>query len=197
MNGLTIANRNHQAEAPARHMVHARARSGFTLLETALATIIVGVGVLSIVAAQQAFHRQNTWSTNAGVAAYLGNELREMTLNLPRHDPVTGTAFWGPEANELSLLDYDDLDDFDGGGNGTIFSAALGNGPINAQREVIPSMPGWAQTITVRNVSPTDITTAGADGSSRMIRVEVVVTFQSPQDASPVEITRVSWVSPY
>ena len=67
----------------------------FTLLETALATIIVGVGVLSIVAAQQAFHIQNAWSTHASIATALGNEIREMTLNLPRHDPVTGQAFWG------------------------------------------------------------------------------------------------------
>ena len=35
------------------------ARGGFTLIETALATVIVGVGVLAIVAAQQAFHKQN------------------------------------------------------------------------------------------------------------------------------------------
>jgi hypothetical protein len=185
-----------QADAPARRSVQTRSRSGFTLIETALATIIVGVGVLSIVAAQQAFHRQNTWSTNAGVAAYLGNEIREMTLNLPRHDPVTGTAFWGPEPNEPGLGDYDDVDDFDGAGNGTIFSAALGNGPINAQRQVITNMPGWAQSVTVRNVSPQDITAAGADGSSKMMRVEVVITYHGPQDNQPVEITRVSWVSP-
>jgi hypothetical protein len=176
--------------------VPAHSRSGFTLIETALATIIVGVGVLSIVAAQQAFHRQNTWSTNAGVAAYLGNEIREMTLNLPRHDPVTGTAFWGPEPNEPGLGDYDDVDDFDGAGNGTIFSAALGNGPINAQRQVITNMPGWAQSVTVRNVNPQDITAAGADGSSKMMRVEVVITNHGPQDNQPVEITRVSWGSP-
>src|SRR5690606_37310641 len=73
------------------------ARLGFTLIETALATIIVGVGVLAIVAAQQAFHKQNAWSTHAAIATYLGNEIREMTLNLPRHDPVTGSAIWGPE----------------------------------------------------------------------------------------------------
>ena len=35
----------------------ARAR-GFTLIETALATIIVGTGVLAIMSAQQAFFKQ-------------------------------------------------------------------------------------------------------------------------------------------
>ena len=98
---------------------------GFTLIETALATIIVGVGVLSIVSAQQAFHSENAWATNASIATRLGNEIREMTLNLPQHDPVTGSLFWGPEANETTVAAYDDLDDFDGTqGNGLIFSAA-------------------------------------------------------------------------
>ena len=39
-------------------------RQGFTLIESALATIIVGVGVLSIVAAQQSFHQKNSWSSH-------------------------------------------------------------------------------------------------------------------------------------
>ena len=91
-----------------------RGPNGFTLIETALATVIVGVGVLSIVAAQQAFHKQNAWSTNASTATRLGNEIREMTFRLPRHDPVTGLILpWGPEDNELWVGDFDDLDDFD------------------------------------------------------------------------------------
>ncbi|MHC5009129.1 MAG: type IV pilus modification PilV family protein [Planctomycetota bacterium] len=71
-----------------------RHRAGFTLIETALATIIVGVGVLAMVSAQAAFHKKNAWSTNASIAMALGNEIREMTWNLPQRDPVTGDAFW-------------------------------------------------------------------------------------------------------
>jgi len=171
-------------------------RRGFTLIETALATIIVGVGVLSIVAAQQAFHKQNFWSTNASIASRLGNEIREMTLNLPQHDPVTGTAFWGPEDNETWLGAFDDLDDFDGDGNGLIFSAELGNGPVNARREIIPNMAGWAQIVTVHNVDPFNITSVKPDASTTMMKVDVVVTYQSPQDQAPVEMTHVSWIAP-
>ena len=173
-----------------------RVRRGFTLIETALATVIVGVGVLAIVSAQAAFHKQNSWSTHASTAARLGNEIREMTLNLPRCDPVTGDSFWGPEANETWVGDYDDLDDFDGAGGGLIFSAEAGNGPINARREIIPNMTGWAQTVKVYNVDPFDITTAQADGSTDMIKVEVVVTYQGPADAEAMEITNVSWIAP-
>ena len=174
----------------------AKPRRGFTLIETALATIIVGVGVLAIVAAQQAFHQQNNWSTHASIALRLGNEIREMTLNLPRHDPVLGTATWGPEPTEAFLDDFDDLDDFDGEGTGFVFSAALGNGPINARREVIANMPGWSQTVRAFNVDPLDITSVQADGSTNRMIVEVTVEFQGPTDDVPQEMTKVSWLAP-
>ncbi len=176
--------------------IPSRRGDGFTLIETALATIIVGVGVLAMVAAQQAFHQQNNWSTHASTAERLGNEVREMTFNLPRHDPVTGQAFWGAEPNEAWVGDFDDLDDFDGDGDGLIFSATLENGPINAQREIIANMDGWAQIVTAYNVDPFNITSAQADGTTDLIIVEVIVTFQGPSDDEPQEMTRVSWIAP-
>ncbi len=172
------------------------APSGFTLIETALATIIVGVGVLAIVSAQAAFHQKNAWSTHVSTATNLGNEIREMTWNLPRRDPVTGEAYWGPEGdNELWVGDFDDLDDFDGDGGGLIFSADLNNGPINARREIIPNMAGWSQTVRVYNVNPFDITEEWADGTSEVMVVEVLVEFQGVNDISPTEMTTVSWVA--
>ena len=42
---------------------------GFTLIETALTTVIIGVGVVAIVEAQQAFMRSNGWSSEAATAA--------------------------------------------------------------------------------------------------------------------------------
>src|SRR5687767_11022426 len=130
--GMTALSRDARFGVPSRDRA-------FTLIETALATIIVGVGVLAMLAAQQAFHKQNAWSTHATIGARLGNEIREMTLSLPRHDPVTGSANWGVETeNEEFVTDFDDLDDFDGAGDGLTFSALSDpiNGPLNARREV-------------------------------------------------------------
>jgi prepilin-type N-terminal cleavage/methylation domain-containing protein len=70
-----------------------RAGRGFTLIETALATVIVGVGVLALLDAQAAFHVSNDWSTHAATGTYLANEIRELTRKLPNHDPVTGLYF--------------------------------------------------------------------------------------------------------
>lgn len=171
-------------------------RRGFTLIETALATIIVGVGVLALVSAQQGFHQQNNWSTHASIALRLGNEIREMTLNLPQHDPVTGAAFWGIEGSEAFLEDFDDLDDFDGEGDGIVFSADEGNGPVNARREIIANMPGWSQTVRVFNVNPLNITETVDDDTSNMMVVEVTVAFRGHGDTVGQVLTKVSWLAP-
>lgn len=173
--------------------------SGFTLLETALAIVIVGTGVLAIMYAQQAFHQQNSWSGKLATGMYLAGEIREMTLYMPKYDPITQNHTWGPESDELYLEDYDDLDDFDGlAGSGVVFSADNGSGPINSMREVIPGLPGWAQRVTVYNVDPMNISAPGneaLDGTTNTIRVEVSVTYQSPSDSNPMEICTMSWLS--
>lgn len=185
------------AARPNMRCTRTRSRRGFTLIETALTTVIIGVGVLAMVSAQQALHRKNSWSSQASIAQRLGNEIREMTLNLPRHDPVTGQAIWGPEAaTEPSFEFYDDVDDFDGAGAGLIFSAELGNGPINARREIIADMDGWAQIVVVENVNPFDITEVVADNSSDMLRVTVTVTYTRPGTDDELVMTTVSWVAP-
>src|SRR5690348_15589393 len=65
---------------------------GFTLLETALAMVIVMVGVLAIVEAQNGFIRSNSWSSQEATATYLANEIRERMRTLPRFDPVTSIS---------------------------------------------------------------------------------------------------------
>jgi hypothetical protein len=158
--------------------------SGFTLIEAALATVIVGVGVLAMVDAQQAFIKTNTWSSHAASGTFLANEIREMTRNLPKHDPVVGLSLddggvltgWGPNAAEFGLEDFDDLDDFDGITFSYVGTAGFEDGdlpgPVNAFREVVPQidaagsivtdggvevpMFGWRQTVIVEKVDPFD-----------------------------------------
>lgn len=172
--------------APCKRTVRVGSR-GFTLIETALATVIIGVGVVAIVEAHQAFMRSNTWSSHAATATFLGNEIRELTMGLPKHDPVTGLRMgpdgvegWGPEPGELVVADFDDLDDFDGitfAFDGTPGFADDDDlpGPIDAFGMVIPeifsdgtvmlgedgnpvAMIGWRQTVRVVKVHPTDPT---------------------------------------
>ena len=57
-----------------------------------MASVIIGTGVLAIISAQEVLLKKNDWSSMTTTATLLGNEIREMTLNLPRHDPVTGLS---------------------------------------------------------------------------------------------------------
>lgn len=149
MSGLTKQSRR----------VRCRSRSnaqGFTLIETSLATLIVGIGVLAMVDAQSSFIVSNQWSSHAASATFLANEIRELTRNLPKHDPVAGITLvddgsgsmvvngWGVNAGEVVVGDFDDIDDFDGITFSYIGTAGLADfdlpGPINSFGEVIPEI---------------------------------------------------------
>lgn len=221
-----------KVRSAARHRRARTARPGFTLIETAMALVIIGVGVVAIVDAQRAFMRSNTWSSQAATATFLAGEIREFMRHRDRHDPVTGLYLdgsdligWGPEVGEVSHLDYDDLDDFDG----VVFGIA-GDfpGPINAYGDVIPHlnpdgsiavhpvtneplpMQGWTQRVEVVKVSPFDTGTPlppehfdppsgtfpGRSVDKFPLMITVIVEYQGPYDTEPQEITRVRWIAP-
>lgn len=189
---------NRQITRSPSHKVRRRRRQGgFTLIEAALTTVIIGTGVLAIVAAQQAYIQKSDWAQRTGTGLLLANELRELTLAMPLHDPITGDAVLGPEANEASVNDYDDLDDFagvvdaGGFGAGTTFDP-----PINALRQEVDNWDGWSQFITVENVMSDNISSTFTQplGTTDLVRVTVTVFYQGPTDAEPMTITTLSWI---
>jgi len=185
---------NPQPPTPRRH----GRRSGFTLIEAALTTVIIGTGVLALLAAQQAYHRKNDWAQRTATGMLLANELRELTLTLPMHDPLTSDENLGPEDNEPTVNDFDDLDDFAGTvnpttgvGTGTVF-----NPPINALRTPIGDMQGWSQDIRVANVLQDNISATFTQplGTTDLMRVTVTILYQSPSMTDPMTVTTLAWV---
>ncbi|HEX8876244.1 MAG TPA: prepilin-type N-terminal cleavage/methylation domain-containing protein [Phycisphaerales bacterium] len=168
-----------------RNRNRSTSRGGFTLLETSLALVIVGVGVLAFVDAQRAFIEQNNWSSRAATGALLANEVRELTRRLPKYDPVIGLSVsgqqvigWGAGAEKVVVRDFNCLTDFDG----KIFGRD-GNmpGPIAAAGTVVPmtdadgvvvldgegetkALEGWQQSVTVEKVDPLNLATVRGDG---------------------------------
>lgn len=206
MNGSGIRTMLNQGESVRR--VRRRARSAFTLLETALATVIIAVGVLALIEAQAAFSSNNDWSTSSATGTYLANELRERMRVLPRHDPVTGLYIdstntlqgWGAETGELGFTDYNDLDDFDGkmfgfGGNfagpvdstGAVISELGPDGTplLDAEDQAI-SLRGWRQRVVVEKVDPQNFNTVRADG---YVRAAVGATPGLNVDQFPLRVT--------
>jgi len=183
-----------------------RSRSGFTLIEAALTMVIVGVGILAMVSAQQAYHQKNDWAQRTGTAQMLANEIRELTLTLPHHDPISGSANLGPESNESTaagpqtdVANYDDLDDF----AGTVTGAGYGSGvtfnpPINGLRLGIDGLDQWSQAVTVENVFPDNLVAGASDiqplGSTDMMRVNVAILYQQAATSPAQTITTMTWV---
>jgi hypothetical protein len=175
-----------------------------------LALVILGVGVLAFIDAQQAFIRQNAWSSHAQTATYLANEVRERMRHVSRHDPVTGLFFegagasavlrgWGVETGEVAIDDLDDVDDFSNlqfgwGGNMP--------GPIDAFGEVLPQldergnpvivggipqpMRGWSQRVVVEKVDPVNFS---AVLDNDFPRPQAGVTPLVPVDRFPLRVT--------
>ncbi len=176
--------RQHASRPRRTHAAPRAGRPAFTLLETSLALIIIGVGVLAFVEAQRTFAANNEWSSHTARAMYLANEIRELCRRLPRHDPVTSLYFetssgnpvlrgWGMEPGESGPDDFDDADDLDGltfgaGGDfpGPIDSTgALIHETNVSGQEVLDEegqpvgLAGWTQTVSVEKVDPFNFST--------------------------------------
>ncbi|MCC7406762.1 MAG: hypothetical protein IT442_01740 [Phycisphaeraceae bacterium] len=177
-----------------------RRRAGFTLIEAALTTVIIGTGVLAIVSAQQSFIMKNDWSQRSALGMYLANEVRELMLTMPLHDPIYGSSHYGPETDETTAEQYDDVDDF----AGTVSEAGQGDGvtidpPMTALRQRISDMPGWAQQVAVEAVRPSKITPGAFDvtplsESGALYRVTVQVMYQGPNDDEATTIAELTWL---
>lgn len=207
-----------------------RVRVGFTLIECLLAMVILCVGIMAVVEAQAYFMRANEFSSGAATAGYLAGEVREKMRGLPKHDPVDGLYLdganlvgWGGEPGEGGVVDFDDVDDFDGKVFGGGQAGAL-PGPVDARGRVINQvdfngvveqesgnpvpMRGWRQQVAVVKVEPTDYSTVRANNYQRLttaprlvvaefaLRVTVTVTYQGPLDDSPRTMATLSWVVP-
>lgn len=183
---------------PSAKLRQRRRSGGFTLIEAALTTVIIGTGVLAIVAAQQAYHMKNNWATRTSTGMLLANELRERTLSLPLHDPITRDATLGPESDETSALAYDDLDDFAGVVVGGVGSGSTFNPPINALGLPINELDDWTQQIRIEKVPADHVDTSFPlpldTGASDMFRVTVTVLYRDPSTSALEPVTQLSWI---
>src|ERR1700733_5299069 len=120
-------------------MFRTRTARGFTLIEAALATIIVGVGIVSTMTLFAACSQQASSANQITTATMLANNVHEALAGLSFGDPTFGHQYFGPEPGE-TLATYNDIDDFDG---------SKFNPPIDAQRNQIPTLSKYTQWVTV------------------------------------------------
>src|SRR4051794_30431694 len=93
--------------------VGGRVRRGVTLTEAALATVIIGTGVLATLQLFAACTQENATAAQATTAMLLASHVQETMAGLPIVDPAYANTYFGPEPGQ-ALATYDDVDDFDG-----------------------------------------------------------------------------------
>lgn len=137
-------------------------RYAFSLIEVMIAVVLVGLAVVSLVAANSVFTQNNSAALDISTAEYLIEQIRELTMLLPVVDPETQEYFITKEA---TLSAYDNIGDFD---NET-FSP-----PIDADRNPLNVFADFAQKVTVQKVNPSDFRQVELDGYiSSFVRVTV------------------------
>ncbi|MCY2950982.1 MAG: hypothetical protein NTU53_03280 [Planctomycetota bacterium] len=169
-----------------------RARRGFTLIEAALATAIIGTGFIAMFQLFTSCTRDNSAGAQMTTALMLANSIQEAMANLTFQDPSTSTTYFGPEPGE-TLATYNDLDDFD---------LSTFNPPIDASRIPITELSQYSQLVTVMPVLPYEPSCNNNETSpdfakttyTGAVRVRVRILFRPQPSAVAQEVYRLSWI---
>jgi prepilin-type N-terminal cleavage/methylation domain-containing protein len=133
-----------------------RYKSGFTLVEVLIATILVGLAIASLIGANISLTRANGVGANLSTAEFLIEQIRERAI----------------------AADYDDLytlEHFDG----VSFSP-----PINADGNDLNNFAAFIEQITVENVDGANFENTVVDHSSNFVRVTVRIFLNSREISS-------------
>jgi prepilin-type N-terminal cleavage/methylation domain-containing protein len=142
-------------------------RAGFSLVEVMIATVLVGIGVASLMIATKSGTQVNAAGREITRATYLAQEVREWTLKLPfsDQDPADMDSPPGPDGSDPQDF-VDDLDD--------LMDISY-SPPRDASGQPISGMQEWSQHITLEWKNPDSLTTTVYPGFSDVIRVTVTV----------------------
>ena len=184
---------NRRAKAPARGAPRRRRRGGLTMIETALATIIVGLSVLSIVKLVSVVVGQNWVAQKTTTALTLANNIRELMNGLPFNDPATGTHL-GVAAG-TPITQFNDCEDF----AGTLPTPAgtLINPPVDSYGQPMSNMSNWRQEVYVTHINPNNYAltdTLATDAAVNADRIQVIISYLPQGSSTWVQITSVEWI---
>jgi MSHA pilin protein MshD len=121
-------------------------RAGFGLLETSVATLLVGAVLVTSMQTVAAVSKHRGGSSQSTTASLLADELLSEILEKEYKEP-TQTPTFGPESGETNKTLYDDVDDYNG----------LNESPPKYNDNTsMTSLAGWTRDVTVTQVAATD-----------------------------------------
>jgi hypothetical protein len=163
--------------------IRRRRRRGFTLIEAAMTTAIIGFGVVGMVQLLAAGTVSNAEGTELTTAVNLANNVREISLGMAYNDPEQPTVWATKEGTgnpNTDVVLYDDVFDLDG----VTFSP-----PLDVRRLPIGTYTNWAQQVVVETVAVDQLSSVRPkDVTERTARVTVTVT----RNGTPVHTA--SWL---
>jgi hypothetical protein len=180
----------------------------FTLIETTLTIIIVGLAITALVKLVLTNTQVNRYTQRLTTGCLLAENCREMLAGLPFSDPSNGTLTFGPETGE-TLAAFNDVDDFDGF-DSTVrpdISGGLPVGPVDAARRVITETVGgvtqvpiewrnWRQQIAVDPVDPNNLNTVypKPNTARTCIRITVTISYMAPGSGTWETVNQLRWL---
>lgn len=140
------------------------ARAGMTLIEVAIATSVLGIGVAALMVSTSSSISVNDAGTKLNQAVFLAQEIREWTMGLPFVDPEEPNN--PPGATDADYDSTDDLDDL----MDLVFSP-----PRDGAGWSISDLPNWSQTITLSWRNTANLESTVPDGTSDAVYVQVAI----------------------
>jgi Tfp pilus assembly protein PilV len=147
------------------HSRQSKSRGGFSLVETALAIVIIGIGIVALVASLDAGSRINGAGRDLTNAIFLAQEAREWTVQLPFSDANLGTTL-------VSLYSAGGL---------------TYNPPHDGEGQQITGMSGWSQVLTVSWRDPNNLASAVSTNGSNVVNVQASIRCQG------TEVYKTNW----
>ncbi|MCA9303865.1 MAG: hypothetical protein KC996_07075 [Phycisphaerales bacterium] len=151
-------------------MSHQPTARGFTMVETVLATLLVGTVLISTLSLVGPVMRTTELAQQQIIAQRLADELVDEIASQPFVDPSSSDSedTLAPNTGERTSVraDFDDVDDYNGW---------IGFPPKEKDGTTKSGLTKWARQVKVEHVLAADLTTSSVSATGvKRIRVQVV-----------------------
>ena len=157
-----------------------RRRRGFTIMETALTTVIIGVGVVALLQLLATGTNVNNSAAEMTTAVNLANNVHEIMAGLPLYDPNYPGTFNPGLANVANFAGVTEFD-------GSTFKPPLDN---TRGQMTGAGLDNWSQQVTVQSVNEDNLNAVVTNSTTQnAARVTVKVFHNTSQ------VYQTSWVA--
>ncbi len=168
-----------------RRFIRRISTRGFTLTEILVSLIVIGMGIVALLASVASSTKINDSGRKLTTASFIAQEVREWTIKLPFSDPDVADQGNPPGPDGYDPQVYvDDLDDL----AGDDLAGVTYSPPRNGQGSPITDMTDWSQFIELSWRDPDNLNTVVAAGGSDVIYVQVTISYKG------TEVLKTGWL---